>query len=75
MPENVYALPVRCKAGRPRLRPVSNTRTADIFDFPSSKPTLEQQLADYQDCLTQITRGLLMAVRAVKEVDRKYARD
>lgn len=47
MPNNVIALGVHCNAGRPRLRPTPNTPTVRILDFPSSKPTFEQKLADY----------------------------
>jgi len=74
MSNNVHALPVRRKAGRPRLWPMPNTPTARILDLPSSKPTLEQKLADYEDCVTQISHGLLMAIVAIEDLRRKGSR-
>ena len=75
MNNNVVAFPARRKPGRPRLRPIPNTPTAGILAFPSVRPTLEQQLADYDAAIGACLRGILDAARALTTLCRKYPRD
>lgn len=62
----------RRKAGRRRIHPAPNVPMGAIFDFPRAHPTLEDQMADYAACVEEAARGLLMAIRAVTALHRKY---
>jgi len=75
MNNNVHILPVRRKAGRPRLRPMPNTPTAGILAFPSGEPTLEQKLADYDAMFDQLRQCYFDMTRALASISSKYPRD
>ena len=62
----------RRKTGRRRLHPAPNVPMGDILDFPGVHPTLEDQMADYAACVEEVGRGLLIAIRAVTALHRKY---
>lgn len=62
----------RRKDGRRRLHPAPNVPMGDILDFPGAHPTAEQQIADYEACISQIASGLLMAVEAVRVLKRMH---
>lgn len=63
------------RAGRRRTHPVPNMRIAGVLEFHGAHPTPEDELADYQACVKQAARGLLMAVEAIRTLDRKYHKD
>lgn len=69
---NVVTLPTPRKRGRRRLHPIPNVLLGSVVEFPGRFPTAAEQLADYQDCVEEVARGLLMAIKAVTALHRKY---
>lgn len=72
MANNVIALPVHRKPGRRRTQPVPNVPMAGILEFPAGRPTPDDRLADCEACIQEIAHNLLIAIRAVTALHRKY---
>jgi hypothetical protein len=58
------------------VRPLPDVPRADVLTFerPLETPTLttEQKIAELEEVITQVCRGLLMATRAISDHDKKY---
>lgn len=72
MNSNVHRLPVRRKAGRPRLHPAPSVQTGNVLAFPTTGATVDDRIAEYEACIKTASQGLLMAIRAVTDLQRKF---
>ena len=71
---NVLELPVRRKSNQGRRNAVQGLPLADILSFERAQrmPTVEEKCADYEAAFDEIARGLLMAIREITALSRKY---
>jgi hypothetical protein len=73
MTDNVHALRAKRKPGPRRVRPSSDRPLANVLTLEThSVPmSLEEQLAEHEATVQEVVHALLLAVRAIKDLNQK----